>query len=415
MKIGDNLRRVFLILVGVGALFAKDNSTPNSSYYFSYSPNNYSIVITDFSKTAIFSEENGEINNSKIEYPMGFNSLVFDFDKSLIKLEDVNKSEDLINNIMEFAIAIYNSKEDLNSTKILKDKKDIFVLNKDLNSTKKVEKIAYTKPKKGKPKKEKIIYVVKKGDSFIKLAKEFNTTVFDIKRWNNIKKRNLVLLGEKLTIYPNKKTPYKKIKLLKKIESYGRYKVKAGDTLSSIVRKFAVGKKETIEINNLKDLRVKVGQKLIIPLSQKKIDSILRKIELKKRAKRLALERKRRLEMARRGKYKLYKSDFYRFKRKIRVVATAYTSHRSQTDNTPFIAAWNNRIRPGMKVIAVSNDLIRKYGITNGTRVRISGLPGVYVVRDKMHPRLRNHIDIYMGTNISKALRWGRRRVILYW
>ncbi len=106
---------------------------------------------------------------------------------------------------------------------------------------------------------------------------------------------------------------------------------------------------------------------------------------------------------------------FLGFKRKLRVIATAYTSHRTQTDNTPFLAAWNNRIRPGMKVIAVSNDLILKYGITNGTRVRISGLPGVYVVRDKMHPRLRRHIDIYMGTNLSKALRWGRRRVILYW
>jgi LysM repeat protein len=247
------------------------------------------------------------------------------------------------------------------------------------------------------------------------LAKDFNTTVFDIKRWNRIKKRDIVRLGEKLVIHPNRKTPYEKIREIIKLESYGRYRVEAGDTLSSIVRKFAVGKKETKRINHLKDGNsIRVGQKLIIPLSQKKIDMVLKRIEAKKRAKRLALERKRKLEMARKGRYKIRKGK-HGFKRRIRVVATAYTSHRSQTDRTPFLAAWNNRIRPGMKIIAVSNDLIRRYGITNGTRVKISGLPGVYVVRDKMHPRLRNHIDIYMGTNIGRALRWGRRRVILYW
>jgi 3D (Asp-Asp-Asp) domain-containing protein len=153
-----------------------------------------------------------------------------------------------------------------------------------------------------------------------------------------------------------------------------------------------VKKLEISELNELKKGRhLRVGQKLMLPLKQKKIDAILQK---EKRFK--------------------YVSD-KRFKRKIRVIATAYTSHRGQTDKTPFLAAWNNRIRPGMKIIAVSPDLIRKYGITNGTKVKISGLPGIYTVRDKMNKRLRNHIDIYMGTNRRKALRWGRRRVVLYW
>ena len=68
-----------------------------------------------------------------------------------------------------------------------------------------------------------------------------------------------------------------------------------------------------------------------------------------------------------------------------------------------------------MKIIAVSPDLIRKYGITNGVRVKISGLPGTYVVRDKMNARLRNHIDIYMGTDRRRALRWGHRYVYMYY
>ena len=102
-------------------------------------------------------------------------------------------------------------------------------------------------------------------------------------------------------------------------------------------------------------------------------------------------------------------------KRKLRVTATAYTSHARQTDKTPFLAAWNNRLRPGMKAIAVSRDLLTKYGMRNGTKVRIGGLPGYYRVRDKMNKRYRKRIDIYMGLDRRRALRWGRRSVVIYW
>lgn len=97
-----------------------------------------------------------------------------------------------------------------------------------------------------------------------------------------------------------------------------------------------------------------------------------------------------------------------------RVTATAYTSHTSQTDNTPFLAAWNNKLSPRRKSIAVSRDLLKK-GLGNGVRVRISGLRGIYTVRDKMNKRWKNKIDIYMGTNRKKALRWGRRKVTIRW
>ena len=97
-----------------------------------------------------------------------------------------------------------------------------------------------------------------------------------------------------------------------------------------------------------------------------------------------------------------------------RVTATAYTSHTSQTDTTPFLAAWNNKLSPRRKSIAVSRDLLKK-GLGNGVRVRISGLRGIYRVRDKMNKRWKNKIDIYMGTNRKKALRWGRRKVTIRW
>jgi 3D (Asp-Asp-Asp) domain-containing protein len=98
----------------------------------------------------------------------------------------------------------------------------------------------------------------------------------------------------------------------------------------------------------------------------------------------------------------------------LRVTATAYTSRKRETDNTPTIGAWNNRLSPKRKSIAVSNDLL-KMGLGNGTRVRIKGLRGIYTVRDKMHRKWRKKIDIYMGTNLRKARRWGRRKVTIYW
>ena len=100
--------------------------------------------------------------------------------------------------------------------------------------------------------------------------------------------------------------------------------------------------------------------------------------------------------------------------RKLHLTATAYTSHKNQTDSTPFLAAWNNKIKPGMKIIAVSRDLIKNYGLDNGVKVKIKGLKGLYTVRDKMNKRYKKRIDIYMGLNKKRALRWGKRKVVLY-
>lgn len=95
----------------------------------------------------------------------------------------------------------------------------------------------------------------------------------------------------------------------------------------------------------------------------------------------------------------------------INVVASAYNSVPAQTTAKPTIAAWGDKLKPGMNAIAVSRDLIKK-GLTHGTKVRIKGLPGVYIVRDKMASRWKNKIDIYMGRDVTAALEWGVRHDI---
>ncbi|MGK0271355.1 MAG: 3D (Asp-Asp-Asp) domain-containing protein, partial [Cocleimonas sp.] len=86
-----------------------------------------------------------------------------------------------------------------------------------------------------------------------------------------------------------------------------------------------------------------------------------------------------------------------RYNKRLKVTATAYTSHVGQTDSTPNIAAWGDRLKPGMKVIAVSRDLLKVYGLKHKQKVRIKGLKGEYLVLDKMNKRWRKKIDIYMG------------------
>lgn len=96
----------------------------------------------------------------------------------------------------------------------------------------------------------------------------------------------------------------------------------------------------------------------------------------------------------------------------VEVTATAYNSVRYQTSHTPNIAAWGDTLKPGMKCIAVSRDLLEK-GIDHNTKVKISGLDGIYLVKDKMHKRWKNKIDIYMGEDIKKAREWGTKKVMM--
>ena len=96
------------------------------------------------------------------------------------------------------------------------------------------------------------------------------------------------------------------------------------------------------------------------------------------------------------------------------VAASAYNSVVRQTNDQPRLTAWGDRLVPGMRAIAVSRDLI-KMGLGHGVVVRIDGLSGEYVVRDKMAARWKKKIDIYMGDDVQAAKEWGNRKVTIHW
>lgn len=98
----------------------------------------------------------------------------------------------------------------------------------------------------------------------------------------------------------------------------------------------------------------------------------------------------------------------------LEVTATAYNSVPGQTQGDPQTTAWGETLRPGMKAIAVSRDLLER-GLTQGVEVQIQGLPGTYVVMDKLHKRWRQRIDIYMGEDVEAAKKWGKQKVTIRW
>jgi 3D (Asp-Asp-Asp) domain-containing protein len=103
-----------------------------------------------------------------------------------------------------------------------------------------------------------------------------------------------------------------------------------------------------------------------------------------------------------------------RDERSVVVTATAYNSVSDQTRGNPRVGAWGDLLGPDTRAIAVSRDLLR-LGLRHGTRVRVDGLEGDYLVLDKMARRWKRRIDIYMGKDIEAARAFGVRRVRIHW
>ncbi|MGH8453571.1 MAG: 3D domain-containing protein [Nevskiales bacterium] len=95
------------------------------------------------------------------------------------------------------------------------------------------------------------------------------------------------------------------------------------------------------------------------------------------------------------------------------VTAVAYTLDDDQTDDSEDIGAWGDELDDEARIIAVSRDLL-EMGLKRGTRLRIHGRRGEYVVMDLMHPRWKKRIDILMEDD-DDAFRWGRRKVKISW
>ena len=94
------------------------------------------------------------------------------------------------------------------------------------------------------------IYIVKKGDSLWKIARENNISVPELIDLNNL---------NDLTLQINQK-----LLIPKKSKDNDTYIVKKGDTLWSIAKKLNIDVNELKKLNNLESNLLSIGQELII-------------------------------------------------------------------------------------------------------------------------------------------------------
>ena len=145
----------------------------------------------------------------------------------------------------------------------------------------------------GKTTKIYTIYRVKRGDTLGKIAKKFKTTVSEIKRLNGLK-RNIIYPGQKLKIpvkgrhttnktnYQQKNKPIFVPNGLTKVPVYKYYRVRRGDSVIKIAKKFHVSPRTIIRVNRLKRPYIlRPGERLKILVGYKDVLKLNRPIQFK--------------------------------------------------------------------------------------------------------------------------------------
>lgn len=108
-------------------------------------------------------------------------------------------------------------------------------------------------------------YVVKNGDSLTSIAGGFGISVTDLKNANGLSS-DKVRIGMKLII-PDSQIQMRVVRVTPNLNDISNYVVKKGDTLSIIASKYRVSVRELKSVNDMRDDKVKVGMRLIIPNS----------------------------------------------------------------------------------------------------------------------------------------------------
>lgn len=111
-------------------------------------------------------------------------------------------------------------------------------------------------------------YIVQKGDTLYAIANKYNTDVNTIKELNNLTNNNLYI-GQNL-IVPLISIPEEPPT---EQEEYTIYTVKKGDSLWAISQAYDITVDKLIELNNLTNLTLQIGDKLKVPLISNDTDS----------------------------------------------------------------------------------------------------------------------------------------------
>jgi len=117
-------------------------------------------------------------------------------------------------------------------------------------------------PKWTPPENAYVYHRVKKGETLSLIAKRYRTSITRIVRANNIRKKHFIRVGQKLKV-PLKGASSNRIYASnKELMPGSKYRIKKGDSLWLIAKKFKTNTKKLQRINNMSTTRLRVGQVL---------------------------------------------------------------------------------------------------------------------------------------------------------
>lgn len=117
-------------------------------------------------------------------------------------------------------------------------------------------------PKWTPPKDAYVYHRVKNGETLSLIALRYRTSVRKIMMANNIRRKHFIRAGQKLKIPLKGSSTGRVYASAKKIPAGGNYKIRKGDSLWLIARRFNTNTKKLKRINKLRSTRLYVGQVL---------------------------------------------------------------------------------------------------------------------------------------------------------
>jgi membrane-bound lytic murein transglycosylase D len=144
--------------------------------------------------------------------------------------------------------------------KIIKNERVVTTVRKEVKADKNATETAVTSNEPTESPSD--FYEVQKGDNLFSIAKKFNVSLEDLKKWNNLNDLN-VQQGSKLALVNNDEEPTKEATYKTEVK-ITEHIVDRGETLGIIARKYDVSISDIKDWNKIEDNNIQLGAKLIV-------------------------------------------------------------------------------------------------------------------------------------------------------
>lgn len=188
--------------------------------------------------------------------------------KDVVKIHKVKKGDNLGEISDKYGVSVaevkkWNHLKSNNiplgkSLKIIKNERVVTTIRKEVKADKNAVETAVAS---NENENASDFYVVERGDNLFSIAKKFNVSLEDLKKWNNLNDLN-VEQGAKLTLANNDDSAQETVN--KAEVKITEHIVEKGENLGAIARKYDVAVSDIKDWNNLEDNTIQLGDKLIV-------------------------------------------------------------------------------------------------------------------------------------------------------